>query len=365
MPSIIDYAKTFTKSFDESPFSEVDSLVLSELTYSRFDGYVPARQSIFSPARRLRDIMTVDNAEVILSGVHDADSERKLIAAVLQNPRYRDMRVSRYVSEFDCEREIQFCGITYIIGSIIYVAFRGTDSTVVGWKEDFNMSFMDFVPAQKLAVEYLNETARRFHGGLYVGGHSKGGNLAVYAAVMCDKRVQKRLINVFSHDGPGFKEDVLDKERFSSVNDRIKKTVPQSSLIGMVLETKEAYTTIKSNASGITQHSPYSWEVEDGSFIELEGITKGARYIDGVLSKWLSSLTDEKREIFVDALFSVVEATGAKSTKDLSSINASKIKDALSGIKSLDSETKSFVLETILHLASTAIKDTVKLVERS
>ncbi len=365
MPSIIDYVKNFTKSFDEAPFSAVDSLVLSELTYSHFDGFVSPYQSVFSPARRLRQIMTVDNAELILSCVHDAESERKLIAAVLQNPRYKNLRVSRYVSEFDSEREIQFCGITYLIDNIVYVAFRGTDSTVVGWKEDFNMSFMDYVPAQKLAVEYLNESARRFFGKLYVGGHSKGGNLAVYAAVMCDKRVQKRIVNAFSHDGPGFKEGVLDKDRFSFVKERIKKTVPQSSLIGMVLETMEDYTTIRSSASGLTQHSPYSWEVEDGSFIELEGITKGARYIDGVLSKWLSSLTDDKREVFVDALFRVIDATGAKSTKDLGNINATKIKDALSEIKSLDSETKSFVLETILHLASTAIKDTVKLVERS
>ena len=365
MPSIIDYANSFTKSFKEAPFSEVDSLVLSELTYSHFDGFVQPVQHLLCPARRLRDIMSPESAMVILSGIHDPEGERRLIEAVLKNPRYESLRISRYVSKLDSEKELQFCGVTYLLGGFIYVAFRGTDSTVVGWKEDFNMSFMSTVPAQALAAEYLNATARRFSGKIYVGGHSKGGNLAIFSAVMCDDKVQKRIVNVFSHDGPGFRANTLDKARFGAIKSRIKKTVPQSSLVGMVLESEEAYTTIQSNASGLMQHSPYTWEVENGAFVSLDTITKGAQYIDGVLSKWLADLSDDKREMFVDSLFRVIEATGAKSTKDLSSINIAKIKDALSEIKSLDSETKSFVLETFLHLASTAVKDTVTLVKKA
>ena len=363
MSSIIDYAKSFTASFDESPFSQVDSLVLSELTYSHFNVFVSARQRFLAPVIKLRELLSDEKIEAMISAIHSRENEKKLLLAIKDNPRFNGVGVARSVCEFDTNDDKQFSAITFILNKkSFYVAFRGTDSTLVGWKEDFNMSFMSAVPAQRLALKYLNESAKRFRGSIFVGGHSKGGNLAEYAAIMCDDKIQSRIVNIFSHDGPGFKKGLFDDIELSSITPKILKTVPQSSLIGMLLESQENYTIIKSNASGIMQHDPYSWEIEDNRFVTLSEITRGAKYFDSTISSWLSTLSDEKRETFVDLLFRIVEASGANTIYDMTDMKLKKLKDMLGELKNVDSETKRFALKTIKTLAALAIKYTPKLV---
>ena len=161
----------------------------------------------------------------------------------------------------------QFAAMTFDLpdGSS-YIAFRGTDATIVGWKEDFNMAFQYPVPSQAEAADYLNEAARHCRGKLYVGGHSKGGNLAVYAAANCRPDVSARLARVFSHDGPGFLEQALQSEAFRQVLPKIEKTLPQSSMIGMLLEHQENYKIVKSSSISIWQHNPFSWEINGDDF---------------------------------------------------------------------------------------------------
>ena len=179
-----------------------------------------------------------------------------------------------------------------------YLAFRGTDSTIVGWKEDFNMAFRCPVPAQESAARYVDEAADAIDGPLLCGGHSKGGNLAVYGAAMCSSGARNRIERVFSHDGPGFVEEFLNGDAFASLSGRIDKTLPQSSIFGMMFETQEDYAIVESTEFSLLQHNPFSWVVDGCDFVYCERLSAGARYVDGSIREMLLAVSPGERERF-------------------------------------------------------------------
>ena len=179
------------------------------------------------------------------------------------------------------------------------------------------MAFQCPVPAQISAAAYLSEAAAHCGGELLVGGHSKGGNLAVYAAAFCGGQVKRRINSVYSHDGPGFLPSVLESAEFAEISARVDKTVPQSSLIGMLLEHQENYRVIKSNGFSVWQHDPFSWAVESGGFSPVPGLTSNARYFDRVLNEWVAALTAAEREQLVELLFGLVDTENVQTTSQL------------------------------------------------
>ena len=205
--------------------------------------------------------------------------------------------------------------MTYRLPSgMLVVAFRGTDDSLVGWKEDFNMAFQYPVPAQVTAADYLARVAALWKDApIVLTGHSKGGNLAVYAAMNASDEVKDRVERIYSLDGPGFPEAVVNSFEYSSVSDRIVKIVPDSSVVGMVLETPERCMVVKSDVEGIMQHFAFSWQMHGGEFDKVEDVANSSVTFNKALNKWLSNLSKEQRERAVDALFAVLEASGAGS----------------------------------------------------
>ena len=261
MANIFDYlAWRGDITLAQSPFNPVDSLILSVLSYLPFDGTV---DSAFE-----RRGITIAEAQVAFSARDVArapvrsDNDVQLLTALAGSARFARMRLTGYTSLFDEARQEQFAALTIRTGDgASYISFRGTDHSLVGWKEDFNMSFMTPVPAQRDAVAYLERAAKSLWGPLRVGGHSKGGNLAVYASAFCGRRFQKRIVSVYNNDGPGFDESVIATEGFQIIGERLHAYVPQSSIIGMLLEHAEQYAIVHSGQKGIMQHDPYSWSV--------------------------------------------------------------------------------------------------------
>ena len=256
MANIFDYLEwRGDLKLSASSFNSVDSLILSVLSYVPFDGIVPPELG--------RDGMTIAEAAEAFAdsgvkrpGVRN-EQDVKLLSALAASDRFGDMRLTGYVNSVDLEKEKQFSAVTVLMGrGRAYVAFRGTDLSLVGWKEDFNMSFRCPVPSQEAATEYLDRAAARLRGRLYVGGHSKGGNLAVYASVFAKRRTRKRLLGVYNNDGPGFNASVLERKEYVEMQDRLYAFIPQSSIIGMLLEHAERYTIVHSSQSG--QLPPYS-----------------------------------------------------------------------------------------------------------
>ena len=291
------------------PLGDVDSLVLACLSYYRLPREAAGARTHEGLA--LSDLFRAEWFAHMTEGLWNPAGLVRLLACVVASPRLRDVRLCDYVEDLDAECEKQFCACTLRLpGGGAYVSFRGTDNTLVGWKEDFNMAFESDVPSQLAARAYLERIAPTVTGSLYVGGHSKGGNLAVYAASTCDAATAARLTRVFSHDGPGFMAQTLSAPGWRERGGLVSKTVPKSSLIGMLFEQQEEYSVVDSSTLGILQHDPFSWVVEGCEFARADGISRGAAALDETLNQWICSMTHDEREGFVNTLFSLLYASG-------------------------------------------------------
>lgn len=357
--TIIDYVKTEMRTFAEHPFHEADSLVLAQFSYIHFGNLIapPSAGAVRRPLT-LQQLYRAECFPHYFADQPDAVRNRKLLAACAASPRFRDIGIAYYEEDFDEAREKQFCAMTFFMSDdSAYLAFRGTDATLVGWKEDFNMAFLTPVPSQEAALNYTLTVSKLFRGTLMLGGHSKGGNLAVYAAMMSPSRLQNRIASIYSHDGPGFRDNILESDGYLRIRDRIHKTLPQSSLVGMLLEHQEDYAIVESTAVGITQHNPYSWIVRNGDFVRLTTLTSGADYMNRTLSEWLSGLSNEQREQFVDALYSVISATGLTSLLELRENWQTELAILLENMKNMDDATKHILQETFRSLIHMSVKN--------
>ena len=309
-------------SFEAVPLCEVDSLILSILSYIDFTNFV--REELTAEKKPpvlltvTKDFLRAQNGAIPNMGLIIPKETVTLLARAAKTPRFGLIRPFCYVNKICDEEQKQFSAISFSLGDKdTFIAFRGTDDTLVGWKENFNMSFMHPVPAQREAVEYLESIAAQTEGNIYLGGHSKGGNLAVYAATKASESVRARIVAVYNNDGPGFDADFVHGEDYKTIKDRIYTLVPQSSVVGMLLEHEESYTVVKSRLSGLLQHNGFSWEVMGGSFIKLDSISEESKLIDGSLHEWLEQMSVEERESVVDSLYEALSAQGAKTLSDL------------------------------------------------
>ncbi len=333
--------------FDEKPFCPLDSLVLSQFSYVRFDNLVPAGRDAALPFY-IADTLRAELFDSMLTNTREPEKNRQLLLALAASPRFREIEMCFYISEFDASQGKQFSAVCFVIDrNLNYVAFRGTDDTLVGWKEDFSMAFKSPVPSQERAAEYLLATSEKLHGRLLLGGHSKGGNLAVYAAMTAPAPLQNRIIHVYDHDGPGFKDGVLDREGYLRIKDKIQKTIPQSSLVGMLLDGHESYGVVESSRIGVMQHDPFSWKISNGHFITTEDVSDGADYINRSLRDWLDALSDDERERFVEILFDVLDAGNAETFAEITHEWRKNFTAIFTAMKDADPEMKHFIRQLI------------------
>ena len=364
--NIIDFVANNHDRLKESKFGDVDSLVLCQVYYTRLevvlDGEDVERESAKWPLKEF------NKAEYFKDMFNDAITDKQnfeLMQNVFACRRYRDILVKSIVSELDESSTKQFAACCYELDADTdYVCFRGTDGTILGWKEDFEMSFKPEIPSQANAVQYLEKHYGKGSAGenkrIYVGGHSKGGNLAVYAGLMCSQDIQDRIIKIYSHDGPGFRNEIADM--LSDIIDRgappIVKQVPQASVIGMLLTQPGDTSVIKSSGiGGFMQHSAYSWDVEDGNLVELEQLTKGSKYVDRTVQSWLMSADADSRQRFIEALFSLLLDDEVDTVHDLKKISPTKLVDMKKSFDSFDEQTKELIEGMLRNLAKIAFRE--------
>ena len=354
--NIIAYTRNCLDTFDVLPFSPVDSLILSAAAYIHFPTTLPDIGNY--QGMRLQELYRAEYFEEMFRNIPLFHGTNELFFAMAASPRFRDIRVMGYTEQYDAVTEKQFSAVTFQLNpKLCYIAFRGTDSTFIGWKEDFNMAFKSPIPSQEEAVRYLEKSALYCSGKILTGGHSKGGNLAVYAAAMCRENVKSRIERVFSHDGPGFLETTLHSREFQQIAERVEKTLPQSSIVGMLLEHQENFQIVKSSRTGLLQHDQFSWIVEDNDFVYIETLTKDAKYADRLLTDWLKQLSEEDRERFVDSLYGVLNANNLTSLDDLRNTWHTAVPASFHAAAQLDADTKKFLLRTLKELAAMGIKN--------
>lgn len=406
MNDVLAYLQTQLAPFDEVPFNAVDSALLAQFCMVRGEGIMPqvysgeASETASSKARegcgplselrgllgrlrrhaseraaepsaaaerdraevaqdakapvdpvRFADLMRAELFPTMFSGMHAAQMKQQLFW-MAASPRFRDLLIYDHAAAFDEARDLQFAATTYVCpGHFAYVGFRGTDTTLTGWREDFNMAYRAPVEAQVLAARYLAAVAAdsRLPETLLVGGHSKGGNLAEYAALTAAPEVQQRIARLYNHDGPGFKAGLFTAADYEPLVGRMTKQVPADSMVGILMESFMPVEVVQATGRGFEQHSVFRWVVEgaDGEAgrSNAEGArdtgevrdAETARNVSGALKafatlpelpertqrraealdRWLASLDGSECEAMVNALFAALKAAGITDASQL------------------------------------------------
>ena len=355
MANILDYLDwRGDLTLAERGFNEVDNLLMAELCFLDFSGIVPAD---FSASVSLPEAMQKYDAArpQETMGVLVPEQIPELGHKMAASRRFSDLTLCAYVSRTDEETQTQFSALTALLSDkTAYIAFRGTDDTIVGWKEDFNMAFTCPVPAQRLAARYAASAMLRFPGEFLLGGHSKGGNFAVYAAAFCGDEIQDRIEAVYNYDGPGFDSKVLSEPGYQRICQKIQTFVPQSSVVGMLLGHEEKYTIVHSEQTFLQQHDTYSWEVLQKHFHYLDTVDNSSRFVDYTLKAWLAQMTPAQREQFVDAIYEVMRQTNAHTLHQMNENWLASAASILKSAKNMDEETRQAVTHVAGLLLSSA-----------
>lgn len=349
--TIIDYVKEYGNvSLAGMPLNDVDSLVLCQIAYLKFDGIVCSVHEN-GPSIMLRDIAMHADYEKLFADERFEEENRELFEAAIAGKRFGNMRLNCYINIVEKEQETQFSAVTFLLeDGTLYIAFRGTDETIVGWKEDFNMAFLSPVPGQSYSTKYLNMVMGRLYKPFYIGGHSKGGNLAMYSAMRCIPKVQDRIIKIYSMDGPGFRPGILEEYGYDKIADRVVKILPQSSLVGMLFENEIPYITIQSNRLDLAQHDPYSWKVEDAHFVPAEDVYEYSRFRGSTINEWVCSLDEQQLRLFVDSFYQIISASEADNLIDLVADWKKSMNSMVAAWKEIDEPTAKILKEIIKSL---------------
>lgn len=323
----------------EFPFNEIDNMILSRFSYLIFDRIVmEEKETIESISKKMRKFK---NEEFNYNG------DKELITKLGQSTRFKDMEVTDYVKNNDSEIEKQFSAITiHNSKKEMYISFLGTDKSIVGWKEDFNISFMENIPSQVAGEEYTKMIAEKYpREKIRIGGHSKGGNIAIYAAITVPEKIQKRIIDVVNYDGPGFNMKKVNENKGKDILNKIFTYMPQESIFGRIMEHAEKCEVILSNEKGVYQHDIYSWQVLRDKMVRAESLTDESNRINNKITNWLENTTPDQRKIFVDSVFEIFYSTEANSFEEINWIK--NVPTIISAYKGLSPEDRKTLIEMI------------------
>lgn len=346
-------------SFSADPFNEVDNLILCELAYVDFAGIVPGLPEageksetesigITEVCRRYWEMHT---EEEVLNSSTLFKMAPFLLKKLCSGTRFSHMRLTGFVNHISASRDEQMCAVTCLLDDdTAFVSYRGTDDTLVGWKEDFTFSYKPVTGGQRSAVDYLNRSAAANSLPLRIGGHSKGGNFAVYAASFCDDKIRDRITDVFTNDGPGFLEEVTESDRFKQILPKVHSFVPEESLFGQLLGVSYYHKIVKSSEKGIMQHDAMSWKILRNHFEEAEDVTQASILLKTSLSSWINGMSMVERYELVQTFFSLFEDAGIKNLSELTEAQSRAIPELVRTYRYMDGEDKRLIRDAVGRL---------------
>lgn len=360
--TIIGYLKEYGNfTFEEKAMNDVDSLVLCQLSYLKFDGMVPGVMEE-KPFVSLKEVSQREDVDNLFSDERFARDNRALFESTLATKRFGDLKMNCYENIIITQDDFQtqFSAVTFLLGDgTLYVAYRGTDESIIGWKEDVNMAFIHPVPGQAYSVKYLNIVAAKFNKRMYLGGHSKGGNFAVYAAMKCRPTTREQIEKIYCMDGPGFRPEVLKECDYEAVKHKVVRFLPQSSLVGRLLDIDDHYRVVKSKSFGIMQHNPFNWLIKGDSFIEVPKTDFGSDMLKETINGWVYSQDQEHLRKVTETLFQVVETTNAENLLELEADKKNSFGKMKQAMKELDEEDREMV-KTVFQALFTMARENMK-----
>ena len=348
MGNIMDYISwRGDLTFAQSPFNEVDNLILACFSYVNLDR-IPAvtRQKgieLKKLVKEFKKLHTIKELEADKSFIRLAPF---MMFEMAESVWFGNCVIRNYVNEIVTEAEQQFSAVEIVLDDgTSYISFRGTDDTIIGWKEDFNLS-TGVVPAQERAVEYMERISDKASGMLRVGGHSKGGNLAIYGSVMC-KSAHDKILEIYSNDGPGFSKEFQDSPETAEMMPKIIRIIPEYSIIGTLLEHEKQPIIVASTSRGLLQHDGFSWEVQGPGLVRRDSLNKTALRFIEILHKWIDGMDTEQKRLLIEDLFATLQASGCE---NLSEVQSGGIKSLAAMVKRLDKfapESKGMMQELL------------------
>lgn len=363
MANIFTYLKKYGHlSFEELEFNEIDNLIFSQLVYINFTNVIPNKISkndfilLKDASKKYFDIHNNDDSPI---GLLVPDEILPMLKILPSYRRFSDLKLYGFIHDVNSVETKQFSSLAINIKEkLYYIAFSGTDDTLTGWREDFNMGFMSFIPSQREALKYLNKYLNRLDGNFILGGHSKGGNLAIYSASKCISYKKKRIITIYNNDGPGLHKKMINSLGYKKIEDKIIRFVPESSIVGLLFNHTGSLNIIKSTQVGLYQHDAFSWEIENTKFVTTKKISNENSLIIESLKSWFSKTTLEERKEFINSLFDILESTDASTLTDLAlektnifkiftNANKDDLTTVLKALSSLINESRKIILKNI------------------
>ena len=322
MGNLITYVQQYgAQTFEDKSLTDIDVLVLTEIAYLPFDEIVPKSCDVteaISLEQLGKEFEQIKEKQQELNPFMITSERIELLEVVSKSQRYKEIKVFGFLNDIDDDLTKQFAAVCYQWEEDKrWIIFRGTDETLIGWKEDFMMTYSDLIPAQTDAIEYLKKQAETFSGTLNVSGHSKGGNLSLYASAMQDEAVQNRIEQIYCWDSPGVHRSILGTEGYQRVVSKAKRYIPQDSIVGLMLESQVPYHIIESQGSGISQHSALMWNIEDDHFVELTELTRNSQLTDQTFKQWTEVVSDEDLKLFFDTFFELFFEMGVETVNDV------------------------------------------------
>ena len=347
-------------SFDQDGINEVDNLIFSMVSYLNFD-MLRGANSLEEASKAYAESKKRGTGKETRDFIKKIE---KLLNRLGQVERYRSVRISDYIYKYDHDNESQFCAMTFAFGNWVYVAYRGTDDSLVDFKEDFNMCFSAPVMAQKDAVTYLRHIMDKYKDQeVYTGGHSKGGNLAVYAHVGIEEAYRKRVVQIYNNDGPGFTEEILKTPEYKETAKKVVKLLPQGSVVGILMDDEGEYFIVNARGdNGIIQHDGLNWDVKGRKFVKKDKFTDQSTYINRTLKIWLASPDRDERGKFVDEFYDlIVKSTDANMLGDISGKEVQAALAMIKNLRSMDEENREILASAMKKLLKSNSKSIGKI----
>lgn len=353
---LVDYVKTNMETFETDELNEVDALVFALLSYLRLEKYVPEFESVDQWVK-IRTLYRLEEFEQLTDKNNFQEPDKELLCWVCASPRFRDIEINFHTDKYNVEKQEQFSATTFRLpkGEIV-LGFRGTDSTIIGWKEDFNMTFLFPVPSQKSALKYVERVAELTGDEpIYLVGHSKGGSLASYGYAFASREIKDRVKLVYNLDGPGFPKDIGSDTDFIKDEAKIIKIMPEGSIVGVLLENINNVTVIKSYHISMLQHFPYSWNIVGKEFVRCDNPTLSVTTAEKTINQWVYQWEPEKRKTFIETIFEVISSIDAEHITELIPQLVKNRNNALETLKNIDDETAECIKEIMNNLVQLSI----------
>ena len=332
-------------------FNEVDSMILARFSYLPFDKIkIKNNDTIEEISQKM---VKLDDNEFIYNG------DKELIKNLGNSERFKNLITSDFVNTNEIEVEKQFGAITiHLSNKELYISYVGTDFSINGWKEDCNMAFMEAVPCQISGKKYLEKIAKKYpEKKLRIGGHSKGGNVAIYSYIMAPTDVQKRVIKVYNYDGPGFNKYMINNIKMNKLNlNKIQSYIPQESIVGRMLKHIEKYKVVKSNEKGIFQHDIHSWKVVKDDVVTLDTLTDTSEIVNETLTQWLENIPLDRRKLFVNLIFDLLYSTDTLYFEDISKNLSTSIVKIFKSYRNIDEKDKKIFTDMLKLFISTYVE---------